>query len=1142
MLLTLFAVAITAPGANTIPDSSFEFGDAPAFHRMHERDYLARYAWKPDDSTAFDGRRSLRGDSGIPLEFACEVNEPLPDPKKPWTFSIYLKADRPNTPVTLKAAVYRMFDQSSEEKSFKVGTDWTRCELTVKKFRFGRRIGHNQGPVNFTVLIPKGIAVWADAAQWEAGSRATGYAASEVDHPVPCLELVRSTVPPPLPVPDAVSAGKFGDVGLMVRNDGSKTASNVPLSTGILVPRGEFGANTRYTLFDASGRGIPCQTEPIALHLADRSVLSLKLDFEVDLLPGDNRFRLHYDTNGPVQAAATLLSESRQTGGLLFLPTRKPDRLWDGFSDRSGKPVIGPGTLAATGIDGRAYRGINEEVRTETDGPLHSVIAVNGDLVAEGNPAEALLSYEARLHLWKNTPGIAVELTVTNRHPKRTVALRELFWKAPLPESSEENAALLQTFDPSAGIFRLGIAGEDGIFRFSDNKRVATTLCSRGKEFDYRLQTRDGWRKHPTEVAIRNREAKAFFWPGRPVQPLLFSPGMAVTRTSTLYVWPEKEAPEETALAVRQEKPPVVIVDPAWSLRAGIPLQLAGTGKAPLLDRYLEDYEKSGKFRPGAIEESHWHGLFNYGDHPGDGGWSNLESYDDFSTLLRALRSGTPETLRLGLAAAEHYRDMDIDHIKNFTIMHSSNHVIGGTHFGHAWIQGILLHYLLTGDPRSREVAYQVGNSFLAIPSESEEVSQNRQLGYYLLTLADGCLSLGDKRYIDRFRTQIKAAEELLAAPAKPADRTMQRTTRHRENSLFYWTNSGVVPFAGWYGLAGLLKMYEITGEKTLLPHIRNEIANTLDLELLYRVHLEELYPNLPAEKTLPLIASDYVGGRGSYFYPVMAAYARITGEEKYRDLAIKVAYARILEGKLDGGTADILMTAPFADLPPGFDEPKMVEEVKSIYLNGAAKELLNGDFSQTRSYAEMMTPKRPDAVAPKWARDIPYPRHWHFNAGKEFTATEFMRYRAELYTLDKGTLTLHFNRDKWYAQTINFDSARIAFLPGTWKFKGKVKSDENTGYIFFSFRFSDFQHVRGILKLPVKAGAEPELLSNTPALPKLLGHSLSKPDIDGFVTVEAEFEVTKPSVGHILFCGSLLQGKEHGEISIRQLEFKPKK
>jgi len=81
-----------------------------------------------------------------------------------------------------------------------------------------------------------------------------------------------------------------------------------------------------------------------------------------------------------------------------------------------------------------------------------------------------------------------------------------------------------------------------------------------------------------------------------------------------------------------------------------------------------------------------------------------------------------------------------------------------------------------------------------------------------------------------------------------------------------------------------------------------------------------------------------------------MAAYARITGEEKYRDLAIKVAYARILEGKLDGGTADILMTAPFADLPPGFDEPKMVEEVKSIYLNGAAKELLNGDFSQTRS------------------------------------------------------------------------------------------------------------------------------------------------------------------------------------------------
>lgn len=1146
ILLTLFAAAMTAQGANMIPDSSFEYGDSPAFNRMRDRDYLAGYSWKSDDSTALDGRRSLRGENGRQLRFACEANEPLPTAERPWTFSIYLKSTRSNTTVTLNVSAYRRLAQLKVRKHFKVGTDWTRCELTVKKFKFSRRLGVNQGPVNFAVLIPKGVTVWADAAQWEAGGQATRYAASKVDQPVLQTELTRGGTPPPIPTPATVAAEKSGEVGLTVRNENSKIASNVPLSTGIIVPRGEFGANTGYTLFDASGREIPCQTAPIALHLADRSVLSLKLDFEADLQPGDNRFRLRYNTHNPTTTTKAPLSATLQVGDLLFHPSRKPDQLWGSFTNRSGKLVIGPGTLGATGIDGCAYRGLNQKIRTETDGPLHAVIVMSGDLVSEKNPKKALLSYEARLHLWKHMPGVAVQLTVTNRHPKRTVALRDLFWKAPLPESSAKNTALLQVFDLSTKKFRLGTAGKDRSFRFSDDKCATMAVRNHGKGVDYQLQTRDGWRKHPTEVAILNREAQAFFWPGQPVQPLLFSPGMAVTRISTLSAYPRKDMPKRGAQTAHLEDPPIVVVDPEWSLRAGIPLQLNRIGKVPLLDRYLKNYEEEGMFCPSGIEKFQLHGLFNYGDHTGDGGWANLESYSDYSTLLRSLRSGSPETLRLGLAAAEHYRDMDVNHIKNLTIMHSCNHVIGNNHFGHAWIQGILLHYLMTGDQRSREVVHQIGNAFLAIPIQSEDIRENRELGYYLLTMADISLALGDKRYINRFRIQLKAAEKLLAAPPKPADRatqrrSMQRTTRHRENSLFYWVNSGIAPFACWYGLAGLLKMYEITGNKSLLPHIRNEIAISLDIESLYRVHLEELYPNLPAEKTLPLIASDYVGGRGSYFYPVMTACSRVTGEKKYRDLAIKVAYARILEGKSD--VADILMSAPFLDLPAGFDDEKMIKEVKAIYFDGAAKELLNGDFSQTRSYAEMMTPKRPDGITPRWARNIPYPRYWRLNAGKQFTATEFMRYRPLLYTLGNNTLTLRFNRKRWFTRrTINFDSARIKFLPGIWKFKGKVKTDKNTGNPLFRFFFSDFRHPQGILTLAAKPGAKPYLQSATPALPKLLSYSVSKPDQDGFVTVKAEFDVTVPEVGFIYFSGFLLPGKARGEIKIRELEFKPQK
>jgi len=60
--------------------------------------------------------------------------------------------------------------------------------------------------------------------------------------------------------------------------------------------------------------------------------------------------------------------------------------------------------------------------------------------------------------------------------------------------------------------------------------------------------------------------------------------------------------------------------------------------------------------------------------------------------------------------------------------------------------------------------------------------------------------------------------------------------------------------------------------------------------------------------------------------------------------------------------------------------------------------------------------------------------------------------------------------------------------------------------------------------------------------LPKLLGCSVSKPDQDGFMTVEAEFEVTEPSVGFLYFLGVLRPEKANGDISMRELEFKPKK
>ena len=67
-----------------------------------------------------------------------------------------------------------------------------------------------------------------------------------------------------------------------------------------------------------------------------------------------------------------------------------------------------------------------------------------------------------------------------------------------------------------------------------------------------------------------------------------------------------------------------------------------------------------------------------------------------------------------------------------------------------------------------------------------------------------------------------------------------------------------------------------------------------------------------------------------------------------------------------------------------------------------------------------------------------------------------------------------------------------------------------------------------------------PRVLSRTPALPPIVSHTVSRPDKNGFCSVEAEFNVKTPSVGYLLFRGTLAAEKERGQVEVRELEFKP--
>src|SRR5262249_23050930 len=109
------------------------------------------------------------------------------------------------------------------------------------------------------------------------------------------------------------------------------------------------------------------------------------------------------------------------------------------------------------------------------------------------------------------------------------------------------------------------------------------------------------------------------------------------------------------------------------------------------------------------------------------------------------------------VAAALHYRDVDIihhdpDHPDRVGLNHP--HKVG--HFlpetaqnvdlGHAWLEGLITHYRLTGERRSLAAAQAMGD---ALAGRVGKAGNPRQFGWPMIALAALADSTGDARYRD---------------------------------------------------------------------------------------------------------------------------------------------------------------------------------------------------------------------------------------------------------------------------------------------------------------------------------------------------------------------------------------------------------
>lgn len=1099
--------------ANRLWNSSFEQGDniaeALLWHRMTGSSVTPSPGWKLVDGEAHEGRRSLKGRSGSTLTVMDEIWEDAAN-DRPWVFSIWMKASHEDMECELSVGAYWRLEEQQARKTVRLTTDWQRYEMVVQGIpSLSNRSSQILGPVNFRITPQGSGDVWVDALQWQPGREATAWSEAPATGKGPSLPAPEFADTTAIVRPKLSASTWTGDIPLQVFSEAS---GHFPVTVGIPFAQGRWNGGGHLSLKNADGQSLPVQSEVLAPAPDNQGVRMLGLHFTSPLKKGRNDFTLSIASGAenPDVAPAPFLWQVQPPGS--------PGGWWREILAPDGRPLVGSATLHAVGADGRVYDSTHDPETSwslEQDGPLYRVIRISGRLMdAEGH---SLLGYVARLHCWAAIPGIKMEISAINTLTEGSVAVRSISWQAEDPaqevliagqksERTTDRFASLSLYDPASNNFQTLTSTPTGVT--TKDGPAVLSLERQGDGSPLILQAPESWQRNPSAIAWDRGKWAAYLWPADRTRGLLLPRGMALTRE----FWLRESRSGEPAL---WETPPVALAAPSWWTANDlvIPLGAANPAQFPLMSRLLAPEVLMERTNEATIKKEKGWGAFDYGDFHGDGGWSNLESFVDWTALLTGLQSGDPSALRMGLTSARHYRDSDMNQQTGECYIHNFNHVSGSTDTSHAWPSGVALDYLLTGSKRSKEVLLKHGESLLATDVNYIATKGLRSLGRWLANLADVYLVSADPRYPERYFQQIEACRKALEADTENPDRSIFSYIGHSQDRR-------LVPFHAWYGIAALQKMQDLTGDKRLAPFISGEIDATLNPEL-HRPDIEQLWPGLTTEEGLPLILAFHAQHRGSFFFPVMTAEEEAHPERK--KLALDTLYAWALEGRGVGNIQTILNSAPLRHVPAGTGEAALIKTAADRMWKGASDHLLNGDFSLSADH---------------WP-------HWRPFPTKSIGAhINWEHRRQDMVSLDAdirkiGPRSLRFNLlPKTFFSKIAVDTARVRIPAGENLLTGWLRWNEGAKPPLVSLRFSNLNGDFQTLALQTTEQGVDVESSPSWIAPKVF--KLSPPDANGWRKLEVQFTAKERSIAALNITTSLQKGSRSGNLWLDSMELKP--
>jgi formylglycine-generating enzyme required for sulfatase activity len=485
---------------------------------------------------------------------------------------------------------------------------------------------------------------------------------------------------------------------------------------------------------------------------------------------------------------------------------------------RQGQVALGAMTVRVEAVEDSAdLRPLAaEKLEIEERGPVHACVRLEGAM-GRGSVVSPF-RYDMRIEATAGSPRVRVMLTLTHK-AKRTalVHVKKASVEFALPSLRRETV-----MGADGGVVRveggeLAVLQQDDDLRYEilrdgtkmgEGTRAAGWMASGGGEGWVVLGVRHFWQNAPKRLMAGPQSVGVGLWAGK--EPFDWEGGLA--KTHEIVVDFGASRPEKVELEPLRASMP-----PAWACGT----EAMGAPMLPRGREALERFPYWEMFRESGMHE--WvrgmpAGFRDYGDaylggpYKGKNAYANLEYDVHYNFLMEYLRTGQTWYVDAAEAMTRHQGDIDTDHWTGQPWKHSPGHTTTEAELGHVFFRGMVMHYFVTGERRSLDVAREIGDWVAATLEKGQGTGNERQIGWSLYALTGLYDATRDPKYLHAAET---LCNRLLAGQAETGQFANIR-----------WDNR--ISFFNGIAMNGMIGVYELNGDEKLAEGIMKVAGRTI--------------------------------------------------------------------------------------------------------------------------------------------------------------------------------------------------------------------------------------------------------------------------------------------------------------------------